>query len=1633
MSKNNMLEEKNTVSKWDIIYAHAPFLGFTGYANHARNFFTKLSEQIPVRVRNFTHVSNTDYLTQEQKDMIVHQTWIGEPWEIGKPFIRNPKDKLLNIILMETNHMYFYDQYEGPKIALNVWESTRQPHHFFEVLKTYDQVWVPTEWQRQCTIEQGIPEEKVFVVPEGVDTKRFHPVEKEIKKFSKNNKFQFMIFGRWDYRKYTREMVQAFIEEFGKDEPVELILSADNPFPVDGYNSTEERLEKYELQDDRIKILHFPSDEDYTKYLQNGNCLLMVSRSEGWGLPACIIKGKQVVTNNGIKNVEDVTLDDLLISHTSNFRKINKVMINPYKGDIVNISLYGDHENIQVTPEHPVFTIKRNQKSIPSIINNEPEWIQAKDIEVGDLVIRTTPNQTPIQHIYDLLTFDNTLKFDNDYVWYNTGYNGNGELKKYTRFVKLSDMSFLIGWFIAEGWIGDNKIGFCLNGTDNKEIPIADKILSEMKRIFNCDGSYYIKENRVNVNIGSTLISKVFEHFCGKGAKNKRIPNEILYGDIDVLKVVFDNMVLGDGTFYEKGNRYSYCTISPELSRQTTIAAQILGYKTSTSCYKGKENHQPCYYISWSVENHNHRHSNKSWWHKYGLAVLVKSVKKEKYDDFVYNFEVDIDNSYLLTNVMVHNCEALACGTPTLIIDWGASLEFGKYAYKVKVKEMKPPENVFMQGNDVPGVWAEPDFDDLKKQMRYIYENYEECKKYTMDNIDFVHSFTWESAADKAMEIINNINVDEYYPIKLNVGSGEYPVEGYVNIDKYYDKADVKADALHLPYENESVQEVLSSHLLEHFNRHEVKNALLEWYRVLKYGGKLVLEVPDFESIIQHWLDAEDKAGPAMDTIFGLQTRNGEEHKFGFTRQILKEKIIDSGFSDIEISDVYSHGQDCLKVVASKKEIKYDDDIFVIDTYPSTDEKMQILRESIERTKKSGKPIALVTHFALPQDVIDSVEYVIYDRNNPLSENYKLILWSVIQKELKVVTRVSSSYHGMCCLTSIKNATSFLKDKYNYIHFVEYDTIIDIEKYLKTINSHRAKGKKLIGFYYSHGVAQGAPVEEGLITNIFTMDSKWFDEKMITLRKWDEYVKHSEEMCSRIGRPSDMVFEHWMWNYILDNDMLKDCKFLTREEEKVLVIEGNLKDRGGEEPSLYVRLSETSDNKIMVFLLRDNRPSDPSWYKITKDDKTYENVIPHGGISWHTFEKNGVITVETINGKDEYIIDPNKIYNETIFRFYDDRIKCIQWDHGYDANFITYENHTSSGDEIKYSFNSGAKVEILGKSKTNYDVEFINRDTGLTVYKSNIPPNHWCSPSLSYYVNWDININENNKTISKHSFDCKGKNVLIHLDSKAIGDTLAWVPYIDEFRKKHTCNVYGRTFHNNFFKEVYPDVNWIEIGKEPSTNIYASYNVGCRDNDYNSNKNNWRSVPLQKVASDYLGLEYKEIRPKVRKPNKERPIKEKYVCLSEHSTFQAKYWLYKGGWQLIIDWLKTRGIKVVVISKEGTNLKGIINRTNRPMEDSMNTIQHSELYLGVSSGPSWLAWALDVPVVLVSGYSEKWGEFQDNCARIVPPEHLCHGCFNDRDAVLDRGNWNWCPRSKNFECSTGITPEMVMKGISKFI
>lgn len=278
------------------ILGHCSYVGTTGYNAHSQNFFRALSQYQEVKIRNFTigkHWCGLDSTNQypHGKDVNdIDQSLIGlqtlwnskkelEDYEIHN-FKRSSFKHDINLVLMEVNHYYFYQKYEGPKIAYTVWESTLYPDSFFNQLKTFDQIWVPTKWQAEITEKQGIPQNKIKVVPEGVDVDTFYP-----QKTHKNEKFTFVMFGRWDGRKSTTEIIRAFKNKFGNNENVQLLLSVDNPFANDDMSSTEERLKKYNLEAENIKVLHFLSREEYVKTLKNADVFLSCSRSEGWNLP----------------------------------------------------------------------------------------------------------------------------------------------------------------------------------------------------------------------------------------------------------------------------------------------------------------------------------------------------------------------------------------------------------------------------------------------------------------------------------------------------------------------------------------------------------------------------------------------------------------------------------------------------------------------------------------------------------------------------------------------------------------------------------------------------------------------------------------------------------------------------------------------------------------------------------------------------------------------------------------------------------------------------------------------------------------------------------------------------------------------------------------------------------------------------------------------------------------------------------------------------------------------------------------------------------------------------------------------------------------------------------------------------
>ena len=277
------------------ILAATSFIGTTGYANHAQSFFTALDKLTPVKIRNFTvgkkwqgyNLTPHDkepYLTSQMKKMLHQQVLFEDDGSrVWQPIYSYDSNFTadINIILNEHDHHLFYDDYDGYKIGYNVWESTRYSPQFFQQLLNLDELWVPTEWQKSISIEQGYPKDKIFVVPEGVDGTTFKPPSRPAKQL----KFQFVIVGRWDYRKGIKESIRGFLEAFPDNPNVELLLNVENPYPVDGMQTTEERLKHYGLEDSRIKILKFLDRKQYVKLLQNANVLISCARAEGWNLP----------------------------------------------------------------------------------------------------------------------------------------------------------------------------------------------------------------------------------------------------------------------------------------------------------------------------------------------------------------------------------------------------------------------------------------------------------------------------------------------------------------------------------------------------------------------------------------------------------------------------------------------------------------------------------------------------------------------------------------------------------------------------------------------------------------------------------------------------------------------------------------------------------------------------------------------------------------------------------------------------------------------------------------------------------------------------------------------------------------------------------------------------------------------------------------------------------------------------------------------------------------------------------------------------------------------------------------------------------------------------------------------------
>ena len=352
--------------------------------------------------------------------------------------------------------------------------------------------------------------------------------------------------------------------------------------------------------------------------------------------------------------------------------------------------------------------------------------------------------------------------------------------------------------------------------------------------------------------------------------------------------------------------------------------------------------------------------------------------------------------------------------------------------------------------------------------------------------------------------------------------------------------------------------------------------------------------------------------------------------------------------------------------------------------------------------------------------------------------------------------------------------------------------------------------------------------------------------------------------------------------------------------------------------------------------------------------------------------------------------------------------------------------------KITQNFMLGPYLEITGTSQSKFRIEFYDEDK--LIFDDNITCGHWVKLDRQYYTKWRTVVYKDDVLVMDEVMDLKDKNVLIGMESSSLGDTIAWIDYVLQFQILHGCRVTISTFKNFLFEEVYPELTFVKPGTVVN-NIYAQYNIGWF---YNKNKEPElpNTIPLQKTATNILGLEWNEAKPRIKndfgnvcgmKDNYEVP--GKYVTIATNSTAGCKFWT-REGWQEVINYLHTNGFKVINTSIEDNPFDNCEKIVDTSLEYTIDCIRQSEFFIGLSSGLSWVAWALDTPVVMISNFTEANHEF--SCTRITNT-NVCHGCWNDPKYKFDKGDWNWCPVHKGtdrqFECHKSITGQDVIKAL----
>lgn len=330
----------------------------------------------------------------------------------------------------------------------------------------------------------------------------------------------------------------------------------------------------------------------------------------------CFPPEAPVLTKDGLKEISKIEIGDIVLTHTGRWRAVKNSIEREYEGKMIRIKTYGIYEDILCTPEHPIRIYNRAEQTY--------QWVKAKDIK-GCKGKRNSHKR------FDQVVFS--------------------RLKSNSPIISKALVK-LIGWYITEGSVIKTAVQFSLNKNE-------DNYVSEIVNSANELG-LSVSVHRLPTSKMVQLKNSQFADFlvchCGKGAKNKKIPLQMINGN---ERILFDVLMKGDGCETKDG--WAYSTISKTLAYQVQILSTTVGYGSGIT-HNNKEGkgiilgREVNLNDSYNVQIRNVKRPSKIRPACHGLAATVINTSLEEYDGFVYNLNVEFDNSYIAYGRMVHNC-----------------------------------------------------------------------------------------------------------------------------------------------------------------------------------------------------------------------------------------------------------------------------------------------------------------------------------------------------------------------------------------------------------------------------------------------------------------------------------------------------------------------------------------------------------------------------------------------------------------------------------------------------------------------------------------------------------------------------------------------------------------------------------------------------------------------------------------------------------------------------------------------------------------------------------------------------------------------------------------------------------------